>query len=283
MPELPEVQTIVNDLNRKIKGGKIIDFWTDWKKSVKLPLNKFKREIIGHKITKAERRGKNIFLYLDNGKIMLIHLKMTGHLLVKTKQTEKRYQKYFQERVNQYIHHIWTLRKGKKDIRLEFSDLRKFGKIELFPNQQALWESSEIKNLGAEPLAADFTLRKLKTLLIKRPQSQVRTFLMDQKNIAGIGNIYASEILFVAGIKPQRTIKTFSEQEIKALHQAIKKVLKKAVTLRGTSDADYRDTKGAPGGFQNVLKVYNREGKPCQKRGCQGIVKRVKMNQRSAY
>ena len=132
MPELPEVQTIVDDLNQKIKGDIIVGFWSDWKKSVKMPVEKFTKKIKGKKILGASRVGKNIFINLLGGKTVYIHLKMTGHLLVKDQRSKIKDQNfgkdYFSEKVNQYIHHIFYLKSGRT---LEFSDLRKFGKIVL--------------------------------------------------------------------------------------------------------------------------------------------------------
>ena len=131
MPELPEVQTIVSDLNEKIKGDTITDFWSDWGKAIKnASVEKFKKEIKGRKILEAKRIGKNIFINLSGGKTIYIHLKMTGHLLIKNKELsgKNKAADYFSDRVNQYIHHIFYL---GKDKRMEFSDLRKFGKIVL--------------------------------------------------------------------------------------------------------------------------------------------------------
>lgn len=293
MPELPEVQTIVDDLNRKITGDRIIDFWTDWEKSIKNPLAEFKKQILGKKIAKVIRRGKNLLFYIDNGPIMLVHLKMTGHLLVKNNfSTEKgkRNEKadndgYFNDKVNQYIHHIWYL-EGKrakvKGKRMEFSDLRKFAKIRLLAGTD-LDQDAELSQLGIEPLGKDFSYKNFEAILEKYAKKSIRDFLMEQSIIAGIGNIYASEILFEAGVLPGRKNKSLANQEKKLIYQAIKNVLAKAVKMRGTSDSDYRDTDGAPGGFQKVLKVYNREKNPCQRTGCTGVVKREKIKQRSAF
>lgn len=299
MPELPEVQTVVDDLNKKIKGSSVVDFWTDWGKSIKNPIAFFKKKIKNRKIIEVKRRAKNILVYLDDGQIMLIHLKMTGHLLIKSEirnlkfeinlkskknksKTEKK-DNYFDDRVNQYVHHVWTLKKGKQEIMLEFSDLRKFGKIELFKNEELLLRDKNFAMLGEEPLDEKFDLKKLEELSKKKSKMSVRNFLMDQKIIVGIGNIYVSEIMFEAGIHPERTMESLSKKEIKDLLVFTKKILKKAIELRGTSDSDYRDTDGAPGGFQKVLKVYNREKQKCKKRGCVGIIERAKFNQRSAY
>jgi formamidopyrimidine-DNA glycosylase len=315
MPELPEVQTIIDDLNKKIKGYEIVDFWSDWKKIIKLPFAKFKREIIGCKIKQVKRRGKNILVFLDCKdarknksqccrdatcrvsieKVMLIHLKMTGHLLVKSEKPARnashnevgglksgKGNDYFNERVNQYIHHVWTLKKGRSVKTMEFSDLRKFGKIKLIKKED-LKDEKDLKNLGIEPLSAKFTPQRLGEIFEGRKSANIRAVLMDQSLISGIGNIYVSEILFDAKISSKRKVGKITKKEVKKLHGSIKKVLKKAVKLRGTSDSDYRDTSGAPGGFQKILKVYNREGQKCKRKNCKGIIKREKINQRSAY
>ena len=191
MPELPEVETIAGDLNRKIKGAVISGFWTDWKKAVKIDLAKFKKAINGKKILEVKRRGKNLLFYLSEGWIIHVHLKMTGHLLVKTtdnrKQTTEK-KGFFGDKVNQYIHHVWYLKKGKKNIQLEFSDLRKFAKIRLLKADE-LEADADLGRLGAEPLTDEFTLKKFREILNKKDKWAVRDILMEQSLIAGIGNI----------------------------------------------------------------------------------------------
>ena len=203
MPELPEVQTIVDDLNRKIKGDTITGFWSDWKKSVKMPVKRFKKEIRDRKILGADRIGKNIFINLSGGKTVYIHLKMTGHLLVKSQISNVKSQisgrDYFNEKVNQYIHHIFYLKSGRT---LEFSDLRKFGKIILADTEQ-IEEIKEIRELGVDAMSADFTFEKFDKILDNR-KTKIKLLLMDQGKIAGVGNIYVSEILYEAGIMPNR-------------------------------------------------------------------------------
>jgi formamidopyrimidine-DNA glycosylase len=281
MPELPEVQTIISDLNKKIKGDTIAGFWSNWAKAIKnMPLKQFEKEIQGRRILEARRKGKNIFVDLSGGKTIYIHLKMTGHLLVKrvTHSVKRKDEKdYFNDRVNQYIHHIFYLGKNKT---LEFSDLRKFGKI-LLVDTDKINELKEIKSLGVDAMDKEFTFRKFQEIIEKYKNKKIRDVLMDQNIISGIGNIYASEILFEAGVLPMRKVSQLKENEIKNIFQSINKVLNKAIRLRGTSDSDYRDTSGAPGGFQKVLKVYQRDGAKC--RGCGTMVKRIKMGQRSAF
>lgn len=304
MPELPEVQTIINDLNKKIAGDVITGFWSDWPKTIKgISLDNFKKQIKNKKILQARRIGKNILIDLSGGKTIYIHLKMTGHLLVKTSPqlspskgegenrnllltkekvsrlagSDEVENKYFDDRVNQYIHHIWQLGKDKT---LEFSDLRKFGKIMLVDTDK-VGELKEIKELGMDVMDKKFTLEKFKELLKRKINAPIGTVLIDQSLFSGVGNIYRSEILFEAGISPFRKVKDISEREIRKIYQAIDKVLEKAIKLRGTSDSDYRDTSGAPGGFQKVLNVYNRESSSCKK--CGAKVQRSKLGGRSAY
>lgn len=278
MPELPEVQTIVSDLNKKIIGDKISGFWSDWPKAIRnVPVKKFEKEIKDGVILGARRIGKNIFIDLSGGKTIYIHLKMTGHLLVKSKAAKGEARKYFNEKVNQYIHHIFFLGKNKT---LEFSDLRKFGKI-ILADTKKINELKEIKALGIDAMSPEFTEAFFNNLLTKKQNKKIRDILMDQNLISGIGNIYASEILFKAGIIPTRTAKNIDLKERKELYTSIKKVFKKALKMRGTSESDYRDTAGAPGSFQKALKVYRREGQKC--RTCDTIIKRIKMGQRSAF
>jgi len=283
MPELPEVQTIVSDLNKKIKGDIIIGFWSDWGKAIKeKTVDDFTKEIKNKKILGARRIGKNIFLNLSGGKTLYIHLKMTGHLLLKfpkknLKIKKKKSEDYFSDRVNQYIRHKFYLKSGKI---LEFSDLRKFGKIVL-DDTQIINNLKEIKSLGIDALDSKFTFRKFQEILENKPKAKIGILLMDQNLIAGIGNIYRSEILFEAKILPEKKVTELTSVEKSKIFANIKKILKKAVKMRGTSDSDYRDTAGAPGNFQNFLKVYNREKQKCQK--CDTIIQRKTLGQRSVF
>lgn len=297
MPELPEVQTVVDGLNRKIKDWKIISFWTEWEKAIgrgKSALE-FEREIRNRKVLRAERRAKNILIFLSGGKVLLIHLKMTGHLLIKPLRKKlERAEKFqpgtldylpsshFSDRVNGYIRHAWLLEEGGRQASLEFSDLRKFGKIELI-DESDLTHHKRLGALGVEPLGAHFTAEKLAEIFRRKKNSPLKTVLLDQTLIAGIGNIYASEIPFAAAVSPERKAGSLSDSEVQQLHRQTRKVLERAVKMRGTSDSDYRDTDGAPGGFQKVLKVYNREKEKCLRRGCSGVIKRKKVGQRSTF
>ena len=193
---------------------------------------------------------------------------MTGHLLVRTQKNNLKEKKYFDDRVNQYIHHKWILDKGKT---LEFSDVRKFGKIVLVDTDK-IKELKEIANLGVDIMSKDFNLKKFKEILRARGNKMIGFVLLEQNLLAGIGNIYRSEILFEAKIMPFRLANSLKDSEIELLYKSILKILNKAIKLRGTSDSDYRDTSGAPGSFQKALRVYKKTGEKCLRENCDGII-----------
>ncbi|MBU2028480.1 bifunctional DNA-formamidopyrimidine glycosylase/DNA-(apurinic or apyrimidinic site) lyase [Patescibacteria group bacterium] len=297
LPELPEVQTVVSDLKRKIVGDTITDFWSDWPKAIKnLSLQKFKQEVKNRKILGVRRIGKNIFVNLSGGKTLYIHLKMTGHLLVKSSKLKVQSSKnYFDDKVNQYVHHSWELKdKERKIKKLDFSDMRKFAKIVLADTQK-ISELPEIKKLGPDAMSPQLTLKKFKEkfsaqggsarggkeILSAKGWKKIGVLLMNQEVIAGIGNIYRSEILFEAGLMPMKMVKDLKESEWRKLHVAMKKVLKKAIKMRGTSESDYRDTSGASGSFQKALRVYKKNGERCV--NCGIIVRCQILDQRSLF
>ena len=290
MPELPEVETTVRDLNKKILGLKIKDVWTDFKKIVKKPallagglsdFDSFKKEIIGQRIEKIKRRGKNILFYLSGGKIMLIHQKLTGHLLVGKWKLENGKWKplikgALEEKINTFIHLMFFL---SNDKMLALSDLRKFAKV-LVIDAKNLDSLKDIKNLGPEPLDKNFDFEKFKERL-KNRRGKIKRVLMDQEVIAGIGNIYSDEILFEARVHPLKDVSKLSERELKEIYRAMKKILKQAIKLKGESISDYRTPSGKRGGFDRLRRVYRREGEKCPR--CGAIIKRIKLAGRSAY
>lgn len=293
MPELPEVETIVRDLKKTqppILGAGFIDVWSDAAKIVKRPkdFEQFKKEIKGKRIEKIWRRGKNIIFDLSDDHSLLVHLKLTGHFLygqwkkVRAKEQKQSFkwkplQKGFlQDPMNRFLHLIFWLDNNQM---LALSDMRKFAKIELWKNKE-LKNFKELQALGPEPLEKEFTLKKFKSLLSSN-QRRIKEVLMDQKMIAGIGNIYSDEILWRAKIYPFKKAGRLSNDELKRVYRAIKKVLKKAIELRGTSTSDYRDIRGEKGFFDKALKVYGQEGRLC--RHCHAAIKRKKMGSRSAH
>jgi formamidopyrimidine-DNA glycosylase len=238
-------------------------------------LKVFKKAIVRTKIVGTRRIGKHVILDLNNNHSIVIHMKMTGHLLVKT--PENRESEAFKDPYNQFIHHIFYL-SGDKTV--EFSDMRKFAWMEVVPTEE-VENLASVKLLGIDALSPKFTFQKFEEILKKRKKSAIGTVLLEQNLIAGIGNIYRSEALFEAGILPTRRVAMLSEAEKKKLFESIKKVLRRAVRFRGTSDGDFRDTDGVAGGFQRVLGVYRKTGKPCPE--CGTLIRRLKMGQRSVF
>jgi len=285
MPELPEVETIVKGLNQNIQGVKILDVWTDWPKMIKKPktFHLFKKEVIGKIIEKIKRRGKNILFYLSDNKMILIHQKLTGHLLIGRWNLKNNTwnpienKKYLTERVNNYIHLMFYLSNNKM---LGLSDLRKFAKI-LAGNKDEILNSEDIKNIGPEPLVKDFTFDAFKKRILLKPNGQIKDVLMDQKIIAGIGNIYSDEILWEAQIYPLKLIRNLKEDELKRIYYAIKKILKKAIRYGGDSMSDFRDIFGREGEYQKIQKVYQRDGELCLRCGTKII--KFKLKGRSGH
>lgn len=275
MPELPEVQTVVSQLDRKITGKVIVSVWSDWKKKILTPFTTFVRKIKGAKVLGVRRLGKHIVIDLDNGYSLVAHLKMTGHFLVK--DATNRASTVFDDPINGYIHHVITF---SDETTLEFSDMRKFGWLKLMKTAEVERHKS-IAELGIDALSRKLTPTLFRELLMNRKHRSVGEVLLEQNLIAGIGNIYRSEALFLAGIVPIRKIEILKNAEWLKLLPAIKKVLRHAVKLRGTSDGDFRDTDGQQGRFKRALFVYGRTGLPCKK--CGTMIERKKLGSRSIF
>ena len=275
MPELPEVQTIVDGLNKKVLGRKIISAWYDWKKL------KAVDGAVDFSIKNVARKGKNILFYLSDNKILLVHQKMTGHVLVgkweiNGKKVTPIEPLSLKEKVNGYIHFILTLDNGQM---VALSDLRKFAKV-LFGSTQEIENLAELKKLGPDALDSKLKLEDF----IKNIQNKNKTIyqvLMDQTVVAGIGNIYSSDILWEAKVFPFKSAKKLSREEVKKIYLAMKKVLKKALELRGTSVSDYRDIDGKSGFYGDKRLIYKREKEPCKR--CKTKIIRSKKGGRSAY
>jgi formamidopyrimidine-DNA glycosylase len=272
MPELPEVQTVVNDL-QILTGDTIIGFWSDFEKAIKT--KSFEKEIIGKKIKNIERLGKNIVIALDDKKFILIHLKMTGKLILAKSLKSKVESKKIQKNKSKHLHHIFYL---KRNGSLEFYDIRKFATLDLLIAEKL---TQIVESKGMDPFDKNFTLQKFTDIISSKKTKNVKSVLMDQTLISGIGNIYASEIPYAAKINPLRKIETLKGSEIKLLYKSTLKILTKAIKLRGTSISDYRDAKGEKGGFQNHLKVYGKAGKKCAK--CDTIIIKSIVEQRSTF
>src|SRR5690554_4422862 len=261
MPELPEVETIVKELQQLIVGHLIRAVTIRESKLIAFPdKREFTALIKDSLIEDVSRRGKYILIKLSEGLTMVIHLRMTGRLLVLP--AEMGYDKH--------THIIFHLDNG---LDLRFHNLRKFGRIYLVKDNQWV-EAGNLTGLGPEPLSDDFTLDKFKEIL-KRRKTNIKALLLKQDFIAGLGNIYTDEALFEAGILPHKRADELTDIEIEKLYRAIRVVLKKAIEYGGTTFSDYRNVQNKMGFFQNELMVYKREGKKCYRCGTEIAKERV--------
>jgi formamidopyrimidine-DNA glycosylase len=282
MPELPEVETTVRDLKKTVVGRIFVDVWTDAKKMIKKPkFEDFKKELIGKEILDVKRRGKNILFFLSSGKILLIHQKLTGHLLFGIWKKEGGIWKskikgpLAEDPMNRFLHLIFFFKDGWQ---LALSDLRKFAKVEILTKEEL---EKEMEKLGPEPLNKDFTFEKFKERILRKKNGKIKQVLMNQEVIAGIGNIYSDEILWRAKIHPFKKVGKLSEEELKGIYKVMKEILPKAIEVGGESISDYRRPSGERGGFDALRKVYRREGEKCFR--CGAKIKRAKLGERSAH
>ena len=222
----------------------------------------FGKQLAGDRIARVGRRGKYVVIELDSGRRIVVSLRMTGRLIVQ-RQTDERYP---------YTNVILDFTDG---TRLAFADVRRFGRMRLVqPGEH--WDSA----LGVEPLSPEFDAKRFEALLRKRP-TPIKVLLLDQRRIAGVGNIYACEALWEAQIKPTTPAGKLSRRRIERLWGALGAVLRKAIEMRGTSARDYVDAEGMAGGFQNVLRVYGRAGERCPR--CKKPLVRTVLAQRGTW
>lgn len=265
MPELPEVETVVRDLAGMVPGTTV--------RAVEVlrpdlidgeSADAFARGLVGRTIRSVTRRAKNIVFDLGGGERLVVNLGMTGRLLVASAADTP------PTHPGVRIH----LDDGRL---LVYHDPRRFGR--LWRADDAAWAEWE-RTLGVEPLSDAFTRAHLGGLAA-RSRVPVKTWLMDQRRVVGVGNIYASEALFRAGIDPRRPASSLSPDEIGRLHDAVRQVLAEAIDFRGTTLLDYRDASGERGEFARRLRVYDRAGEPCTR--CGTAVERVVQGGRSTF
>jgi formamidopyrimidine-DNA glycosylase len=257
MPELPEVQTVVSGLQKKVVGKQISEL-----------LEHRAGTIIWHtecvefgKIKEIGRRGKYIIIYLDNDLKLVVHLRMTGKLIYETDPAK------LSSHARAEIIFV-------DNSKLIFDDVRTFGKIEVLSEAA---EVAAIERLGAEPLSADFDAEYL-AAKVSRRQAPIKNVLLDQAVIAGIGNIYAAEILFRVGLNPTKPAADLSRSDLQKIVQQTKQVLAEAIRHNGTTISDYRSVEDKTGEFQNFLNVYGKEF--CH---CGAKIKRIKQAGRTTF
>ena len=265
MPELPEVETVVRELNQAVKGKK---FWKVemLNKSTFLPSAiVFERELPGRKILDISRKGKYIIFNLSGGFKMVVHLRMTGMLTVEKVVKNKK-----------YIRGIFTFSSGQ---RMFFTDLRKFGKIYLYPEKEYL-QKTGMQKLGLDPVLDLFDSKILEKIYSGK-KGILKAKLLDQTLVAGIGNIYADEICFRIGLNPKSRLEKLKKADFELLSEAILYCLKEGIKHNGTTFSDFRGTRGDAGKHQKYLQVYGRTGDACYI--CEGEIKKSRVAGRGTY
>ena len=280
MPELPEVEVTRRTLlkfieNKVIKNIKI----NNPNLRFKIPAN-FKKNVTGQKIIKVLRRSKYILIYLKNDYVMIAHLGMSGKFIIKNNYSKDFLKtSYYSNEFSSKHNHLEFF--FSNNLKIIYNDPRRFGFF-LLDKISKLDVNKFLSKLGPEPLGKDLKKDYL-ILKTKATQRTIKTLLMDQRFISGIGNIYANEILFLAKIKPNKISSKLSLVDIDRLHLSISKVLKRALKLGGSSIKDFKSSVGQKGRFQNEFKVYDREDLKCLRTGCSGLIARVVSQGRASF
>lgn len=288
MPELPEVETVRRSLERALAGQMLVH--VDVRRAdLRFPFpDQFARRLTGRTVASVGRRAKYLRFDLDNGDVLIVHLGMTGRFIVANGGGERGAvvgdYAYDTGHLPQHDHVVFETSGG---LRVTYNDPRRFGYM-LLEKSAEVDAHALFRALGVEPLSAGLDAVTLAQRAAGR-RADLKAFLMDQRNVAGLGNIYVCEALFRAGLSPRRRARTLAGREGKAnarsegLVQAIREVLTEAVAAGGSTLRDYRQPDGTSGGFQDRHDVYDRAGEPCRRAACTGTVRRIVQAGRSTF
>jgi formamidopyrimidine-DNA glycosylase len=272
--ELPEVEVVRRDLEKDVVGRRAVAVEVRRMKNTKRVIRRhkspkeFRDRLVGHKLTRAERKGKYVLLHLDDGNVLVVHFGMSGRFLRGNKRLP----------LDNHTHVIITFQTGGD---LRFVDPRTFGELFVTAADE-LGKVRELAHLAIDPLESMFTWQQFSGALANRA-TKLKPLLMDQQFIAGLGNIYSDEVLFSAGLRHDRPSDELSAQEVRRLYRAIQETVQEAIRFRGTTlgDEAYVDLYGKPGEYQHELKVYGRRGLPCRR--CRTPIQAVKYSGRNSY
>ena len=276
MPEFPEVETVRRGLQPAMQDQKIIYAEVN-RPDLRWPFPPdMAQRLTGARVLRLWRRSKYILLDLDTQETLIVHLGMSGRMLVSGQQIGEFYQEHpAPEKHDHVVFHM------ENDTRVTFNDARRFGAMDLAPTAEVETHKM-LASLGPEPLSNHLDDSYLAAALEGR-NTPIKTALLDQRLIAGLGNIYVCEVLFRAKISPMRKAKNLSKMQVDTLVPIIRTVLEEAIEAGGSSLKDYRQTGGELGYFQHSFHVYDRESQPCKHAGCGGIIARVSQSGRSSF
>jgi formamidopyrimidine-DNA glycosylase len=280
MPELPEVEIVRQSLNKKIKQKKVEKvIIRNRNLRFKIPLN-FESFLKNHKIITVKRFSKYLIFYLSNNSYCLLHLGMSGtiHLIYDNKKNSRTNTSFYSSHKLPKKHNHIEIK--FKDMKIVYNDPRRFGFFQLIKNLKSL--RKRLNHLGPEPFQSKFNLKYIYNSF-KEKEKNIKSFLLDQRFVSGIGNIYANEILFFSQINPFTKAKFISKKECKKIIIYSKKVLLNAIKKGGSSIRDFKNISGDEGGYQEDFKVYQKEGLKCKRSNCNGIIKKKTISNRSTF
>ena len=269
MPELPEVETLARRLQTRLPGARIAAAEVLWPRTIAFPQppERFALEVAGGVVDRVGRRAKSVVVYLSDGRVLTVALRMTGALIVAAPGSAP----------DPHARVVFDLADGRQ---LRFRDARKFGRIGLYPGRGRRRVADVFARHGPEPLAPSFTAARLAERL-RRRSGRVKSLLLDQTFLAGVGNIYADEALWRARLHPLRRADTLTEIEIRRLHRAIRAALREGLAGGGASYRDFVDPDGEPGLAAERMRVYQRTGEPCFR--CGRPIERIVVGQRATH
>ena len=305
MPELPEVQNTVDGIREHVLGCRIVHVWTDYnspaylgKPNIKDPVyfKFFKKHVLDKKIIDVHRRAKQIFITLEDGCIISVHMKMTGHFLIGKWDWNRKENKWqppagywnkswdltkeevkktmpLSDPYNDFIHLMFELDSGQH---LAFSDMRKFGTVTLLENLDQY--NTAVSHYGPEPLQSRLSFEMFISKIKNKPHMMVKPALLDQSLISGFGNIYTDELLFAVGVDGESTVSAIPEEKWREIFTVGKKILRTAIQHGGDSMGDYRKVDGTGGTYQGFHQVYQRNGQPCLT--CGATIEKKQIGQR---
>lgn len=282
MPELPEVETVRRGLSKLIIGQKIIDVHFDWPKGFPNSPSDVQSFLIGAKISSVKRRAKVLIIDLDSKYSLVIHLKMTGQLVYRSNDSKTRYGAGHpnDSLIGKLPDKSTRVVIEFKDSKLFFNDQRKFGWMRLLPTIEVP-NIDFFKKVGPEPLEDYFKFPQFKIRVLRRKNSNIKSVILDQTVIAGVGNIYADESLFAAKIHPKTIVGDISEAKLRKLYTELRRIMKLSIELGGSTDRNYVDAEGKKGSYLKFALVFRRDGQPCVK--CGTMIQKLKVAGRGTH
>ena len=276
MPELPEVETVRRGMEPAVVGQKFVRVQVN-RPDLRWPFpDRMSERLLGARVDRLRRRSKYILCDLDSGETLLIHLGMSGRVLISGDPLGQFVRDHPAKEKHDHV--VFDFENG---ARVTYNDPRRFGAMDLLPTDE-IETHPLLAKLGPEPLGNSFNAEALGTAL-KGRNSPIKTVLLDQKTVAGLGNIYVCEALYRAGIDPRRKAKAISQARVAKLTSDIRDVLRSAIESGGSSLKDYRQADGELGYFQHSFDVYDREGQPCHTPSCAGSIRRLVQSGRSTF